>query len=120
MKFRECGYKIFVIKSSTLNHRFGDSYTVPAPMIFRRPHFTIYNYSALRCYYMFRNHTFVETRLALKSGYILISIIYRLKGLTRIIIKIIIYEKQSMFIKIWACIKGTLDGFMGKLGKNWN
>jgi rhamnosyltransferase len=117
MKFKKHGYDIFVVKSSILKHRFGNSRSARA--IFRKRDVTIYNYSPLRYYYMCRNHTFVETRLAGEEKQIPRSVLRRLEFLVIMLVKIAFYEKSSMWLKVWACLRGTYDGFIGRLGKTW-
>jgi rhamnosyltransferase len=117
MNFRKKGYSIVVDKSAVLKHHFGTYYkskiknhSLPIP---------IYNYSPLRYYYMTRNHTFLESRFASQSKHLITSILYRLYALMARLIQIIRYETDSKILKIWACIRGTYDGFIGCLGKNW-
>jgi rhamnosyltransferase len=118
MKIRDCNYNIFVVKNIFLKHRFGNSHLAKA--IIRKRNVTIYNYIPLRYYYMCRNHTFLETRLAFKKKHILKSLKRRLEFLVIMLAKIVLYEKNSKLLKIWACIKGTTDGLTGKLGKTWD
>lgn len=115
MKFRKASYQIYVVKNAILSHRFGSSEQLKT--IFRERKITISNYSPLRYYYMCRNHTFVETRLAQK--YLLMSVTHRFRFLVIILIKIIFFESSQKLLKTWACLKGTYDGFIGRLGKTW-
>ncbi len=115
LKFRKQNYYIYVVKDAILNHRFGSSRYLKS--IFRKREITVYDYSPLRYYYMCRNHTYVETRLSQK--YLIRSIIRRFEFLFIISTKIFLFESNQKFLKIWACLKGTLDGFIGKLGKTW-
>ena len=117
LKFLDKNYKIYVVKDAIIKHRFGNSR--PDKAIFRKREVMIYNYSALRYYYMCRNHTFIETRLASLNGNLARSVLRRFKFLAIILIKIIFYERSQTLLKIWACLKGTYDGFRGKLGKTW-
>jgi rhamnosyltransferase len=116
MSFRNCGYEIVLAKNSILNHRFGNVKEVKS--VFKRRNISIYHYSPLRYYYMCRNHTFIETRLAILEKGIVPSISQRIKSLFVLSIKILIYEEMR-WIKVWACLLGTFDGFRGKLGKTW-
>jgi rhamnosyltransferase len=117
MKFREKGYSVIVVTDAVMKHNFGtylknrsvSSYS-SVPM---------YTYSPLRYYYMCRNHTFIEGYLAKTSGYYFSFIVYRFKSLIRKVSKILVYESDQKFLKTWACLQGTYDGFTRKLGKNW-
>jgi len=116
LNFKKQGYEVILVNKAILNHRFGGSYKVPS--IIKRPTITIYNYSPLRYYYMCRNHTFIETRLAKQNKQLFLSIIYRILGFSRYVAKIVLYEDNKI-PKTWACVQGTYHGFIGKLGKTW-
>jgi rhamnosyltransferase len=116
MSFKQNGYEIILAKKAILNHRFGNVKEVKS--IFKRRKISIYHYSSLRYYYMCRNHTFIETRLSISTKSIVSSISQRIKSLIILSIKILIYEEMR-WVKIWACLIGTFDGFRGKLGKTW-
>jgi rhamnosyltransferase len=117
MKFRERGYKIIVVTDAVMKHNFG-SY-LKNRSISNSLSLPVYTYSPLRYYYMCRNHTFIEGYLAKSSGHYFSSVVYRLKSLIKKIAKILTYESDQKLLKIWACIRGTCDGFIGKLGKTW-
>ena len=117
MKFRAKGYSIVVCTDAILKHNFGSYKSKPDNnKLVTNP---IYCYSALRYYYMCRNHTYIETRLSKQNNYLHISIIYRIYSLIKKIAKVILYEQEQKILKVWACIRGTCDGFIGKLGKTW-
>jgi rhamnosyltransferase len=117
MNFRRFGYEIILAKNTILKHRFGNA--EEAKSIFKKRKISIYHYSPLRYYYMCRNHTFIETRLAGLTNHLVFSIFRRIKFSIILSAKIIIYEKEMRWIKLWACLSGTFDGFRGKLGKSW-
>jgi len=115
MRFREKGYRIFIDKNSILNHNFGDyichrsvsnSQVVP-----------VYSYSALRYYYMMRNHTWLELRLSKTFYFKVLCILYRFLKLVKTCIKILRYESSSKFLKIYASVRGLIHGLVGSLGK---
>lgn len=117
LKFRESNYSIYVIKDAALKHRFGNSERAKA--IFRKRPINVSHYSALRYFYMCRNHTYVETRLAVQHRKLLRSILRRIFFLLNVLVKIVFYEKNQTTMKIWACFRGTLDGLMGRLNNKW-
>jgi rhamnosyltransferase len=116
-KFRQEGYDIVVAKDVILNHRFGNSKQIKI-FPFQKL-ITIYNYSPLRYYYIHRNYTYLETRLAKKNNKLIFSILRRLQFLLILTIKIALFERNLTLLKLWACLRGTYDGFRGKLGKTW-
>jgi rhamnosyltransferase len=116
MKFRKENYRIIVTTQAIMYHNFGN---YVKDHLIGNNQIPIYSYSALRYFYTCRNHTFIESRLAIKDKKLAYSIIFRVKSLIKKIIKIILYENEEKSLKIWACIKGTFDGFIGRLGKTW-
>ncbi len=117
MQFRKHNYEVIVIQDIIFPHRFGNSYQIKT--IFKPEKITIYQYSPLRYFYICRNYTFVETRLATQNNLLYKSISRRLYFLIIMMGKIILYERNNTWLKVWACIRGTYDGFIGKLGKTW-
>jgi rhamnosyltransferase len=117
MKFRKKGYGIIVVTDAVMKHNFG-SY-LKNRSISNSLSMPVYTYSPLRYYYMCRNHTFIEGYLAKSSGHYFSSVIYRFKSLIKKIAKILAYESDQKLLKTWACLRGTCDGFIGKLGKTW-
>jgi len=116
-KMKAAGFHVFVVDNAIINHRLGEYNTLRFNAKLQKV--PVYNYSAIRYYYMMRNHTFIESRLAYQDKHLWLSIAFRFKALLKKIIKIILYEDDNKIIKLWACLKGTFDGFIGKLGKTW-
>ena len=117
IKFRAKGYSVIVCIDAILEHNFGNYKNQLFKNKFVISH--IYNYPALRYYYISRNHTYMETRLSKKNSYLHVSIIYRFYSLIKKIAKILLCEQEQKMLKIWAAIRGTYEGFLGRLGKNW-
>jgi rhamnosyltransferase len=117
MRFREKGYKIFVDRNAVLHHHFG-TYLYNRSILTskNRP---VYSYSELRYYYMIRNHTWLELRLSKTFYFKIACIIHRFVKFSKACIKILFYESPSKSIKIYACIRGLLDGFTNSLEKRW-
>lgn len=115
MKLREKKYKIFSICNAKINHRFGNSKSI---RLFGKIKI-VYLYSPLRYFYVHRNHTYLETRLAKNRLFFMIGAFYRLFKCFRKTFVILLFEDSEKFLKIYACIKGTVDGLLGKLGKTW-
>ncbi len=118
MNFRKKEYKIIVVKNAMMKHRIGNYSQVKDR--FKKYTNTLNTFicSPSRYYYACRNHTFLETRLV-QQRFLHHLIAYRIKILLTMMERIIRYEPNSIFIKLWACIVGTFDGFRGRLGKTW-
>jgi len=97
-----------------MHHDFGN----PIQVKFGNKYRYIQQYSALRHYYICRNHTYLEIRYA-QGFYRFTSFIRRIKYLLSSLFWIVIYGHESKYIKIWACLLGTYHGLQGKLGKTW-
>ncbi len=118
MNFRKREYKIIVVKNAMMKHRIGNYSQVKDRLKKYTNPFSTFICSPSRYYYACRNHTFLETRLAQRQ-FLYRSIVYRITILLTMMERIIRYEPDSIFIKLWACIVGTFDGFRGRLGKTW-
>ena len=114
LRLKQSGYHNLIVPQAILDHKFGNPIKVK---FFYKERF-FQKYSALRHYYICRNHTYLATRHA-KSWYIITSCLRRIKYMMNHIFLILLHESEQKVLKIWACLKGTFDGFQGKLGKNW-
>jgi rhamnosyltransferase len=116
INFRRKGYKVIVIKDAILKHNLGTHRQIISPKT-KKEVFT-YTCSPLRYYYSCRNHTFLETRLSPKL-LLYKSVIHRLNILRNHLTHIVYYEPDFTWLKAWACMIGTIEGFIGRLGKTW-
>lgn len=117
LKLKQHNYKIYIDQKAILNHQYGTSYQITIPLVKRQ--ITISNYSPLRYYYICRNQTFIETRYAATQNKLVRTILYRSLNMIKKFIKIIIFDKNKMLLKLYATLKGTYDGFIERLGKTW-
>ncbi len=117
MHIRQSNYKILVLNEVILPHRFGKSRKMYLP--FQSNEFYLYLYSPLRYYYVHRNHTYLETRLAPNVFFAMIALAYRLLKSLRKVGVILVFENSQKLLKTYACLKGTVDGVFGRLGKTW-
>lgn len=119
MNFRRKGYEIVVVKNTMMQHCLG-KYCKVKDRHNKSTNNEVVTFicSPSRYYYACRNHTFFETR---NSGKRLLyrAVRHRLEFSKMMIERIIRYEPDLVLIKVWACIVGTFDGFLGKLGKTW-
>ena len=116
MNFKRKGYKVFIINDVILRHHLGKFQEVISRKT-KKPVFT-YTSSSIRYYYGCRNQTFLETRLSARI-FLHKSVIHRLKILRQHLTHITFYEPDFPWLKAWACVRGTIEGYMGKLGKTW-
>lgn len=115
LRLKQSGYHNLIVPQAILEHKFGN----PVKVNFFNKERLLQQYSALRYYYICRNHTYLATRYA-RGWYRITSYLRRIKYMIHSIITILLYESEQRLLKIWACLKGTVDGFQGKLGKNWH
>jgi rhamnosyltransferase len=116
LKFRQAGYRVLVVRSATMQHRFSDLEVAYLPVW--KKEILINHYSPLRRYYICRNHTYVTIQICNLENLPKV-IIHRLNCLLRALVKIWFYESDQKLLKSWACLLGTYDGFVGRLGKRW-
>ncbi len=114
MRLRQKGFHNLIVPSAIIYHSFGQ----PIQVKFFNKEIFIQKYSALRHYYICRNHTYLSLRYA-KGWYKLTSCLRRLKFLIHTLAFILMYDCKDWAIKIWACLLGTFHGLTGKLGKTW-
>lgn len=117
LKLKEQNYSIYVDKNAVLNHHYGSSYHVNIPLL--KKQLTISSYSSLRYYYISRNQTFMETRYAFIQQSGIITVIYRLINMNKKLLKIVLFEKNQVLLKLYATIIGTIQGLQGNLNKRW-
>ena len=114
LQLKQKGFYNLIVPQAILYHKFSE----PVKVTFLQQERFLYKYSALRHYYICRNHTYLDTRYA-KGWYRLTSCLKRMKYLASTSILIFLYDPEDKALKIWACIIGTCHGFKGKLGKTW-
>jgi rhamnosyltransferase len=117
LKLKKQNYSIFVNRNIVLKQRFGETQEVN--LFYPKIKIMRLNCSPLRYYYRCRNNTFVERSLAMENKLLIMFSIYRIKIMINLVIKILLLENLSRRLKIWACLRGTYDGFRGNLGKTW-
>ena len=122
MNFIYQGYEVIVVKNTAMQHRLGNYSLVRDRLskINNNLDNTVLTFtcSPSRYYYACRNHTYFETHHSNKRM-LHFCLVYRLKYLINMIIRIVRYEPNLVLLKLWACIFGTVDGLRGRLGKTW-
>jgi rhamnosyltransferase len=115
LRLKQKGFYNLIVPQAILYHKFGN----PIKVKLLQKERVIHKYTALRYYYMLRNHTYLEFRYA-QGWYRLTSCLYRTKYMLRTIVVILLYDPTAKGLKIWACLRGTYHGLVGKLGKKWH
>lgn len=113
-RLKQKGFYNLIVTQAIMYHNFGN----PTQIKFLNQERYIQEYSALRYYYICRNHTYLETRFS-QGYYRLSSLIRRIKYMLLKIFLIMLYNFENKQLKIWACLLGTYHGLIGKLGKYW-
>ncbi|MDP5338353.1 MAG: glycosyltransferase family 2 protein [Nodularia sp. (in: cyanobacteria)] len=114
LRLKQKGFHNLIVTPAVMQHNFGN----PIQVKFFQKQRYIQQYSALRHYYICRNHTYLETRYA-QGGYRITSIMRRTKYMLSSMFWIILYDGKNKKLKLWACLLGTYHGLKGKLGKIW-
>jgi rhamnosyltransferase len=115
LRLKQQGFHNLIVTQAFMNHNFGN----PIKINFLQQERYIQKYSALRHYYICRNHTYLETRYA-KGCYRLTSVMRRIKYMLSTMFWIMLYDFEQQHLKLWACLIGTFHGLKGKLGKTWS
>ena len=106
LKLRSRGYKIAILASAQMEHTLGTAQAVGLPLP---------QYGPLRLYTICRNHTHMELRHS-KGVWKVPCVFWRVKYLIWICWRTF-NEGPGWSKRISACILGTWDGLLGKLGK---
>jgi rhamnosyltransferase len=114
LRLRRKGFHNLIVTKAIMHHNFGN----PIQVKFMNKYRYIQQYSALRHYYICRNHTYLETRFS-QGYYRFTSLIRRIKYMLVKIFVIMLYDLEDKQLKIWACLLGTYCGLIGKLTEKW-
>nr|WP_235526667.1 glycosyltransferase family 2 protein [Nostoc piscinale] len=116
LRLKQQGFHNLIVPQAIMYHNFGN----PIKINFLQKERYIQKYSALRHYYICRNHTYLETRYA-QGYYRLTSVLWRIKYMLSTMFWIMFYDLnlEHKYLKLWACLLGTYHGLKGKLGKTW-
>lgn len=112
LRLKQKGFQNLIVPQAILHHQFGN----PIQVKFLYQERCIQTYSALRHYYICRNHTYLDTHYA-QGWYRLTSCLRRVKYLLHTIVLISLYDPKDKYKKVWACLVGMFHGLSGKLGK---
>lgn len=113
-RLKQAGYQNFVIPKAVMSHNFG----YPTEVRFLGKKKVFQAYSALRYYYIARNHTYLELKFS-KGRYKLTCALRRLKFVVAQTVWLSIADTDCKIQKIWACLAGTYNGFLGNLDQQF-
>ncbi len=114
LRLRQQGFHNLIVPRARMYHNFGEPIQVKVLGKDR----LIQNYSPLRYYYIFRNHTYLDLHYS-KGWYRPINYWRRVNHSVRTIALIVLCIPENKALKVWACLLGLVHGFQGKLGKSW-
>ena len=114
LRIKQTGFHNIIATKAIMHHNFG----TPSQVKFMGQTIYVQQYSALRYYYICRNHTYLEMKHS-QGCYKFASLIQRFKSMLIKIVLIILYNPNNKLLKIWACLIGTYHGLISKLGKTW-
>lgn len=115
LALREAGYHNIVVPAAKMAHRFGVSATAKLWRYSKR----VQHYSALRYYYICRNHTHIALKHS-QGWHKAVCIIKRLKFLTTRLVAIALFEPDQKAAKLRACLLGTYYGLLGRLDRQFH
>ena len=110
LRLKNADYQNIVVPNAMLQHTFG----TPVKLSLFGTRKIFQRYSALRYYYICRNHTYLELSFS-KGPYKVTCVLRRLKFLTSQFVWIPMIENDSKLKKMWACLQGTYYGLIGDL-----
>lgn len=115
LRLTQAGYHNFIIRQAVMQHRFGYPNEIKLLGITKRRQV----YSALRYYYICRNHTYLELNYS-KGFYKLTCALRRLKFLGAQIFWLLVTKPEHALEKMQACLQGTYYGFRGNLDRQFS
>lgn len=111
LRLRRNGFRNLIAVEAVLYHHLG----TPLVIQFLGKTYFIQNYSSLRSYYFYRNHTYLEIHFS-QGSYKLLAFAWRFHSMMKSIL-ITLLCRDCKKEKILACMLGTWHGVWGYLGK---
>ncbi|WP_215609830.1 glycosyltransferase [Leptothoe spongobia] len=115
LRLKNGDYQNIVVPNAILQHTFG----TPVELCLFGVNKIFQRYSALRYYYICRNHTYLELSFS-KGFYKFTCVLRRLQFLGSQFVWIPMIETENKLQKIWACLRGTYYGLMGDLDQQFS
>lgn len=114
LRLRQAGFHNLIVPAAIMQHCFGNP--IMLQMLGKKR--AIQLYSALRHYYIARNHTYVVLRHAQGSAR-WTGILKRIDYTINTIAMIVAFDPQQKWAKVHACLAGTFHGLSGNLDWSW-
>lgn len=113
LSFLAIGQKVRVVPDSRLVHHMGQPTKgfLFKGLISR----TVHNYSPLRKFYITRNHSYIETRVATREGVLFSALFWRIRVAYYMLRESLYERREWIWASMWSVAIGTLFGICGKL-----
>ena len=112
MKLRQIGFYSLIVFEAKMVHKLGE----PLKIFWSGKSRYIQNYSPLRSYYFFRNHTYLELLYSAGLFNRTLAFVYRLNCLLKELVSTILYRPYKL-AKCQAALLGTYHGLIGRLNE---
>jgi len=113
LNFLSNGYRVLMIPESRLVHHMGQP--TMGQCLWGVSSRTVHNYSPLRKFYITRNHSYLETRFALREGALFSALLWRMRVSYHMLRESLFERREWLWASIWSIALGTLLGICGKL-----
>ncbi|MDJ0702267.1 MAG: glycosyltransferase [Leptolyngbyaceae cyanobacterium MO_188.B28] len=114
IRLKRKGFHNWVVPTASMLHHFGS----PIQLEILGQKKVFQTYSALRYFYICRNHTWIELKHS-RGIYKITCILRRIKFIFSSTFWILLLDPEQKLSKIAACIKGTYYGLANNLGKTF-
>lgn len=112
MKLRQIGFYSLTVFEAQMVHKLGEPLKISWG---GKPRY-IQNYSPLRSYYFFRNHTYLELLYSEGIFNRILAFLYRLNCLLKELVSTLLYRPYKL-AKCQAALLGTYHGVIGRLSE---
>lgn len=113
LNFVLIGCNVRMVPESRIIHHMGQP--AVGKLFLSRFSRTVHNYSPLRKFYIARNHSYLETRAALREGVLLNALFWRVRVAYHMFRESLYERGDWLWASVWAIVLGTLLGICGKL-----
>lgn len=113
LNFLSNGHRVLMVPESQLVHHMGQP--TMGRFLWGVSSRIVHNYSPLRKFYITRNHSYLETRFALREGALFPALFWRLRVGYHMLRESLYERREWLWASIWSIGLGTLLGICGKL-----
>jgi rhamnosyltransferase len=115
LRLLQAGFHNLIVPAAVMHHCFGNP--IILEMLGRKRAVPLY--SALRHYYIARNHTYLVLHHYTEGLARLTGLLKRFDYAITTILSILLFDPRHKFEKLWACAIGTFHGLLGHLDWSW-